>query len=107
MKTLITAGIAGLALALAACTEAERQDAGNDAEAAAEKVGTELKEAVSSPEVKEFGSEVKEAAGDAGQVIKDAARGAAEGAREGAAKVEGEVKDEAHDAHAAGDAARK
>jgi hypothetical protein len=104
MKTLLTASIAGLALALAACTEAERQDAGNDAEAAAGKVGSEIKEAVSSPEVKEFGSEVKEAAGDAGQVIKDAARGAAEGAREGAAKVEAEARDEGGDAR---EAARK
>lgn len=86
------------ALALAGCTEAERRDAGNDVEAAAEKVASETRQAVNSPEVKEVGSEIKEAAGDAGQVIKEAARGAAEGAREGAANVEQESKDAADDA---------
>jgi hypothetical protein len=86
------------AFALAACSEAERRDAGNDVEAAADKVAAETKEAVTSPEVKEVGSEIKEAAGDAGQVIKEAAKGAADGAREGAAKVEAESKDAAHDA---------
>lgn len=87
---------AALALALTACSEAERRDAGNDVEAAADKVVAETKDAVSSPELKEVGSEIKEAAGDAGQVIKEAAKGAAEGAREGAAKVEAEGKDAAH-----------
>ena len=104
MNKLITVSAAGLALALAACTEAERRDTGNDVEAAAEKVGDEVQEAVNSPEVKEVGSEIKEAAGDVGTVVKDAAKGAASGAREGMAKVEGEVKDEGHDAH---DAAKK
>jgi hypothetical protein len=96
IRTLMIASAA--ALALAACSEAERRDAGNDVEAAADKVVAETKEAVSSPEVKEVGSEIKEAAGDAGQVIKEAAKGAADGAREGAAKVEAESKDAAHDA---------
>ena len=94
----------GLALAVGACTEAERRDTGNDVEAAAGKVAAETKEAVTSPEMKEVGSEIKEAAGDVGTVVKEAAQGAASGAREGMAKVEGEVKDESHDAH---DAAKK
>lgn len=95
LRTLIiTAG----ALVLTACSEAERRDTGNDVEAAANKVASEAKEAVSSPEVKEVGAEIKDAAGDAGKVLKDAAKGAAEGAREGAAKVEAESKDAAHDA---------
>ena len=89
---------AALALALNACSEAERRDAGNDVEAAADKVAAETREAVNSPEVKEMGSEIKEAAGDAGQVIKEAAKGAAEGAREGAAKVEAEGQDATQDA---------
>ena len=89
---------AALALALSACSEAERRDAGNDVEAAADKVAAETREAVNSPEVKEMGSEIKEAAGDAGQVIKEAAKGAAEGAREGAAKVEAEGQDATQDA---------
>lgn len=89
---------AALALALTACSEAERRDAGNDVEAAAEKVAAEAKQAVSSPELKEVGAEIKEAAGDAGHVIKEAAKGAADGAREGAAKVEAESEDAARDA---------
>ena len=101
MKTLITASIAGLAIALAACSKEEAREAGNDVEAAADKVAQETKEAVTSPEVKEVGSEIKEAAGDVGTVVKNAAQGAAEGAREGIAKVEGEAKDETHDAHEA------
>ena len=88
---------AALALALNACSEAERRDAGNDVEAAADKVAAETREAVNSPEVKELGSEIKEAAGDAGQGIKEAAKGAAEGAREGAAKVESETEEAVDD----------
>jgi hypothetical protein len=98
MARIMMAASLGFALALGACTEAERRDAGNDVEAAAGKVATETREAVNSPELKEVGSEIKEAAGDAGQVLKDAAQGAAEGAREGAAKVEQESDEAAADA---------
>ena len=96
-RTMMVAAL-GLALAVGACTEAERRDTGNDVEAAADRVAAETREAVNSPEVKEVGAEIKEAAGDAGQVIKDAAKGAAEGAREGVAKVEKEGDEAAHDA---------
>ncbi|MGA0605557.1 hypothetical protein ACO2Q0_06105 [Phenylobacterium sp. VNQ135] len=101
MKKLMGITAAGLVIALAACSERERVDAGNDVEAAADKIAAEAKDAVNSPELKEVGSEIKEAAGDAGQVIKDGAKGAAEGAREGAAKVEAESRDEAGDANRA------
>ncbi|MBL8771405.1 MAG: hypothetical protein JNK30_08480 [Phenylobacterium sp.] len=97
MAKLMIAASLGLALAVGACTEAERRDAGNDAEAAAGKVAAETRDAVNSPELKEMGAEIKEAAGDAGQVIKNAAKGAAEGAREGVAKVEKESEEAAHD----------
>jgi hypothetical protein len=97
MKTFALAAALGLGLAVAACTEAERRDAGNDVEAAADKVGSEMKDAVNSPEVKEVGAEIKDAAGDAGKVLKETAKGAAEGAREGAAKVEAESKDAANE----------
>lgn len=101
MRSLITASLAGLAIALAGCTREERADTAGDAEAAAEKVAAETRDAVSSPELKELGAEIKEAAGDAGQVLKDTAQGAAEGAREGAAKVEAEAEGAAgdHDTH--------
>lgn len=101
MNKLIAVSIAGLAIALTACSREERVDAGNDVEAAADKIANEAQDAVQSPELKEVGSEIKEAAGDAGQVIKDTAKGAAEGAREGAAKVEAEATDETRDADAA------
>lgn len=91
MPNRATAMFAGVVFALAGCTEAERRDAGTDLEAAADKVGAEVKDAVDSPELRQVGSEIKDAAGDAGQVIKDAAQGAVEGAREGAAKVEREA----------------
>ncbi|MCR5873466.1 hypothetical protein LRS10_04250 [Phenylobacterium sp. J426] len=101
MNKLIAVTASGLLVALAACSERERVDTGNDVEAAAGKIAAEAREAVNSPELKEVGSEIKEAAGDAGQVIKDTAKGAARGAREGAAKVEAETRDEAGDANRA------
>lgn len=93
MRNLTSAMFAGVVCALAGCTDAERRDAGNDLEAAADKVGEEVEDAVDSPELREVGAEIKDAAGDASQVIKDTAQGAAEGAREGAAKVEREAGD--------------
>ena len=107
MNKLIAVSVAGLAIALTACTREERVDAGEDVEAAADKIAAEAKDAVDSPELKEVGSEIKDAAGDAGQVIKDTARGAAEGAREGAAKVEAETRDEAGDARRATEDAQR
>lgn len=97
-RTMMAAAALGALLALGACTKAERQDAASDVQAAADKVGEEAKAAANSPELKEVGAEIKDAAGDAGQVIKGAAQGAAEGAREGVAKVEAESKDATHDA---------
>lgn len=91
MRNSAVVAVAAAIFALAGCSEAERRDTGNDLEAAADKVGDEVQDAVDSPEVREVGSEIKEAAGDAGQVIKETARGAVEGAREGAAKVENEA----------------
>ena len=96
IRTLMIASAA--AFALSACSEAERRDAGNDVEAAADKVAAEAKDAVTSPELKEMGAEIKDAAGDAGKVLKETAKGAVDGAREGAAKVEAESQDAAHDA---------
>ncbi len=79
----------GLSIALAGCDRQDAADAGNDVEAAAGKVADETRDAMNSPEVKEVGSELKEAASDVGTVLKETAKGAAQGAREGAAKAEG------------------
>ena len=99
-RMMMAAAALSLAFAVGGCTESERREAGNDVEAAAGKVAAETKDAVNSPELKEVGAEIKEAAGDAGQVIKGAAKGAAEGAREGVAKVEKETDEAAADADA-------
>jgi len=98
MQKSIMVATASLVFALTACSQAEREDAAGDVKAAAQDIGQEAKEAANSPAVKEMGAEIKDAAGDAGQVIKETAKGAAEGAREGVAKVEAESKDAAHDA---------
>lgn len=98
MHKTIAIAAAMAALTLTACSQAERQDAAGDVKAAAAEVGDKAKDAANSPELKEVGAEIKEAAGDAGQVIKETAKGAAEGAREGAAKVEAESKDAVDDA---------
>lgn len=90
----------GLALAVAACTKAERQDTANDVQAAADRIGDEAKDAANSPEVKKAGAELKDAAGDAVDVTKSALKGAAEGAREGMAKVESGANETRDDAKA-------
>ena len=92
MQKSIMVVLAGAALALGACSKAEQQDTTHDVKAAANEVSARAKEAASSPEVKQVGSEIKQAAGQAGTVIKETAKGAAQGAREGAAKVEAESK---------------
>jgi hypothetical protein len=91
MRKLIPLTLAGVVLALAACSREDRADTANDTEAAASRVGAEIRDAANSPELKEMGAEIKDAAGDVGTVLKDTAKGAAEGAREGAAKVEAET----------------
>ena len=98
MQKSMMVAVASLVLALAACSQAERQDAAGDVKAAGAEVGAKAKEAANSPELKELGAEIKDAAGDAGKVIKETAKGAADGAREGAAKVEAESKDAVDDA---------
>ena len=98
MQKTILIAFASLTFAVAGCSKAERQDAAADVQAAADKVTAEAKDAVNSAELKEVGNEIKDAAGDAGQVIKDTAKGAADCAREGAANVEAETKDAVHDA---------
>ena len=84
MRQIIIATFA--ALALAGCSQTERQDAGNDVEAAADTIGDKTREVVTSPQMKEVGAEIKEAAGDVVKV----AKGAASGAKDAAGKVAAE-----------------
>lgn len=83
---LITLAAAGLMMS--ACSPAEQADAKADAQAAADKVTAETKEAAAdvkdlanSPEIKEAGAEIKDAAKDAGALAKDAAGDAAREAK--------------------------
>jgi hypothetical protein len=96
MRTLLITTAAVAALALGACTreetaeagnetEAAAADAGNSAEAAAAKIGEGAKDLVNSPEVKNAGAELKEAAGDVAAMAKEAG---------------GEAKEAVHDATA-------
>jgi len=94
MRQIIIATFA--ALALAGCSQAERQNAGADVEAAADTIGDKTRQVVASPQMKEVGAEIKEAAGDVAKV----AKGAASGARDAAGKVAAENEAEAaHDGH--------
>ena len=87
MRHALTAALAAAGL-LAACSPAERADTKADIEAAGDKVAAETKEAAAdvkdlanSPEVKEAGAELKDAAKDAGALAKDAAGDAAREAK--------------------------
>jgi hypothetical protein len=82
---LIALAAAGL---MTACSPAEQADTKADIEAAGDKVAAETKEAAgdvkdlaNSPEVKEAGAEIKDAAKDAGALAKDAAGDAAREAK--------------------------
>lgn len=113
MRTLLITTAAVAALALGACTreeaadtgnetEAAAADAGNDAEAAAAKIGEGAKDLVNSPEVKEAGSELKEAAGDVAQMAKEAGGEAREALHEATApSAEERVREEAARSQAA------
>ena len=90
---LIMAAIMGVTIALAGCTKADQAKTDADIKAAADTVADKAKEAAGSPEVKQVGSEIKEAAGDVGTVVKETAKGAVQGAKEGAR--EGKAKADA------------
>lgn len=102
MRNALIASLAAAGLMMTACSPAEQADAKADAQAAADKVAVETKEAAAdvkdlanSPEVKEAGAEIKDAAKDAGALAKDAASDAAR-----------EAKSAIHDATAPSEADR-
>lgn len=113
MRTLLITTAAVAALALGACTREETAEAGNEteaaavetgneAEAAAAKIGEGAKDLVTSPEVKEAGSELKEAAGDVAQMAKEAGGEAREAIHEATApSAEDRAREEAARSQAA------
>jgi hypothetical protein len=93
MQRIAIIALAGLALAAAGCTKQDQRETSADARQAGARIKDDVRDAANSPEVKQLGHQIKEAAGDVAQVTKEAAKGAAKGAREGAAKVESESHD--------------
>jgi hypothetical protein len=81
-KSLILT-LACASLAIAACSKTDQQKAGDDAKAAAAKMGDAAKDVAKSDEVKAVGSDIKTAAGDAADATTAAAKDAA--AKTGAA----------------------
>lgn len=105
MRTILIP-VAALTFALAACSPAERQDAGADARAAAEKVKDAAHDVASDPDVKAVGADMKEAAGDAVGVVKDAAGDIKQGADKAGAEIKQESAEAGHEADKAADDAR-
>ena len=91
MRTIVSATVIGFALALAACSQGEQDKAqaeanqaastvkenavevGEEMEVKLDKAGEELKEITSDPEVKAAAGKAKDALGEMGSAIKDAA----------------------------------
>src|SRR5690606_961167 len=98
---------AALALMLAACSPAEREEAGANARSAAEKVKDSAQDLANDPDVKAVGGDVKEAAGEAVGVVKDAAGDIKEGVDKAGAEIKQETGEAKADAdQAANDAKR-
>jgi predicted small secreted protein len=99
---ILTLACAGLAIA--ACSKNDQQKAGEDAKAAAAKVGDAAKDVAHSDEVKAVGSDIKAAAGDAAAVTAEAAKDAAAKTGAAAKDVAADVKQNTAEATANMDA---
>ena len=86
--------VAGLALALGACSKADQAKTEAKVDAAAANVVDAGHEVAASPVAQKAGQSLKDAAHDTGVVLKDAAKGAVSGAREGLAKTKGDHPDD-------------
>lgn len=81
-------------LSVAACSKSEQSDAGENAKAAAAKIGEATKEVATSPEMKAVGNDIKQGAAEAGAVAKDAFATAGAELKEGAdAKIDAAAAD--------------
>ena len=86
--------VAGLALALSACSKADQAKTEAKVDAAAANVVDAGHEVAASPVAQKAGESLKDAAHDTGVVLKDAAKGAVSGAREGLAKTKSDRPDD-------------
>ena len=80
MRITTLTALMGAILALSACTKTEQAKTGDDVKAAAANVADKTHEAITSPEVKEVGDELKEAGGNAVTIAKGAVAGAKDAA---------------------------
>lgn len=99
MRTLLIASAAALALSTAACTEAQREDVGEEAKQATDAAGSELKEAVEKVDIEAAADKTKEVASEVGSAVKDAAGDV----KEGVDRAGNETAEEAGDARTAAD----
>lgn len=100
MRHALIVSFAVAALSVAACSKSEQSDAGDNAKAAAAKIGEATKEVATSPEIKAVGNDIKEGAAEAGAVAKDALATAGAELKQGAEKA----GDKASEAAATADA---
>lgn len=89
MRHALLVTLAAAGLLMTACSPAEQADTKADIENAGDKVAAETKEAAAdvkdlanSPEIKEAGAEIKDAAKEAGALAKDVAKDAARETKE-------------------------
>lgn len=98
MRHALVVSLAVAALSVAACSK--QPDAGENAKAAAAKIGEATKEVATSPEMKAVGNDIKEGAADAGAAAKEALSTAGAELKQGAEKA----GDKTSEAAAAADA---
>lgn len=87
MRRLLITTLAAAGLILAGCSQAERADTAQDIKDAGAKAAAEAKAAANSPEIKEAGADLKDAASDAGAAAKDAAADAGAVAKDAAGEA--------------------
>ncbi|MDD3838282.1 MAG: hypothetical protein WCY15_05230 [Phenylobacterium sp.] len=98
MRILMIASAAAFALSAGACTEAQRQDAGEEAAQATDAAGRQLKEAVENVDLEAAADKTKEVASNVGGAVKDAAGDVKEGVERAGAETRDEARDATNDA---------
>ena len=118
MKTLVTAAIVGLALAVAGCSKPTQDKTSQDIKAVGSEVGSAAKQVTETPAAKALGSDIKigaqeaaektkQAAGEAGDKLKAGASDAGDKLKAGADKAGADLKSGADKAGAKIDQAAK
>ena len=92
MRTLITASLLVLALAVAGCSKPTQEKTAQDLKAVGSEVGSAAKQVAATPAAKSLGSDIKEGAQEAAAKTKEAAGQAGEKLKEGANKAGSDLK---------------